>query len=106
MICKHRLFEENPGLLSMFPTLQAQFPDGHIDDKAKFRSNEAIRRHGCAVLFLIDRMISEFDNMDSVRAFIQKAAQKHTHLKVLDMKGEEFLVFVLIFLKGVNKRYM
>ena len=83
---------ENPSLLVMFPTLHAQFPEGKIVNAASFRSNEAIRRHGCAVVFLIDRMISEFDNLDLVKVVVQKAAERHQHLKAMGMRGSNFMV--------------
>ena len=76
----------------MFPALYRQFPDGKIVDRDQFRKNKAIKRHGSAVVFMLDQMISEVDNTPYLRIFLQKAVEKHTHLKKNNMSGESFLV--------------
>ena len=76
----------------MFPSLQKQFPDGKIGNKDRFRNNETIKRHGAAVVFMMDQMISEIDNIQYFRIFMFKALDKHYHLKDRKFKGENFLV--------------
>ncbi len=87
-----RLFTQTPQLLFLFPSLLNQFPTGKVEDRDAFRRNELIRRHGAAVVFMLDQMISEIDNFDYLKIFFQKAVEKHLHLKKRNMKGEYFKV--------------
>ena len=90
----NRLFTHQPHLMAMFPSLAAQFPDEKIYDQDSFRKNKTIKRHGTAVVFMLDQMISEIDNSQYLNIFFEKAVEKHIHLKGRKMKGENFLVFL------------
>ena len=78
--------------MRLFPTLSAQFPDGKIKDPEGFRRNEAIKRHGTSVIFLIDQIISEFNNRAIIPILLKKAVANHVTLNGSGFNGQFFMV--------------
>lgn len=90
------LFIKYPEVMSMFPLILQEFPEGKITDREKFRSSEIIQRHSSAVLSFLDQMITAIDNPIELRQLISLCVQKHERLRPRGLKGEHFGVCITL----------